>query len=446
MTQKFDYIVLGSGPAAYGLVTALKEAHSSQTVLIVDNDLFGGTCPNYGCEPKIFLEGAVRSVLISQQLQQRGIQTAAKIDWPALMATKKATFAPYPANAQAAFDSETVSTRQGTASFVDAHTVAVNDEQFTADKIVIATGVTANQLPIPGKELTHNSNDVLDLAELPQRVLFIGGGYVSMELATVLSAAGASVEIVEHAPHALGAFYQPHVNVVVKQMQARGIKFHFGQSVNAVTQTGTDFSVTTVEGDSYTADYVIDATGRRPNIDKLNLAAAGVETNRQGIIVDDHLATNVAGIYAAGDVVAKSPAVAPKLTPVAQFEGAYLTATDDEPIHYPVTGTGSFTFPQVAQVGVPVAEATADSRYHLKKMALSPDFAYAGTNDQDAELIGVFDHEQRLVGAAEVSQTATDDMNQLVSVIGLGLTAKDFQQKQILIFPTLGTKLKEFLA
>lgn len=323
MTKKFDYIVLGSGPAAYGLTTALKETGSTKTALIVDNDLFGGTCPNYGCEPKIFLEGAVRNVLIARQLQGRGLQHPATIDWPTLMATKKATFAPYPANAQAAFNTEYVQTLQGTASFVDSQTVQVNGQSYQADKIVIATGVKAHQLAIPGKELTHSSNDVLDLADLPQRVTFIGGGYVSMELATVLNAAGAEVTIIEHAPSALGAFYKEHVDVVVSQMKARGIKFHFGQSVNGVKRQGSAFQVTTAEGLQVATDYVVDATGRTPNVDRLNLAAAGVTNDRQGILVDDHLQTNVAGIYAAGDVVKKDPTIAPRLTPVAQFEGAY---------------------------------------------------------------------------------------------------------------------------
>ncbi|MGX6428717.1 dihydrolipoyl dehydrogenase family protein [Levilactobacillus yonginensis] len=446
MSNKFDYVVLGSGPAAYGLTTALKTSGSAKTALIIDNELFGGTCPNYGCEPKIFLEGAVRNVLIARQLQGRGIQHPAKIDWPTLMATKQATFAPYPANAQAAFQTDYVTTLQGTASFVDAHTVAVNGEHYQGEKIIIATGLKAHQLPITGSELTHNSNDVLALKTLPQRVTFIGGGYVSMELATVLNAAGADVEIIEHSPRALGPFYDQHVAVVVAQMEARGIKLHFGQSVDAVRQMTGGLAVSTAEGDTYHADYVVDATGRMPNVDSLNLAAAGVSADTQGIIVDDHLQTNVAGIYAAGDVVKKAGEVAPKLTPVAQFEGAYLAGDLAKPIAYPVTGTGSFTFPQIAQVGVAVTTAQTDDRYHLKKMALAPDFAYAGTNDQDAELIGVFDQSNRLVGASEVSQTATDDVNQLVSVIALGLTARDFQEKQIMIFPTLGTKLKDFLA
>jgi len=446
MTKQFDYIVIGSGPAAFGLTTALKEQQSTKTALIIDNDRFGGTCPNYGCEPKIFLEGAVRNVLIAQQLQGRGIQQAAKIDWSALMAAKQATFAPYPDNAQSAMTTDYVQTLQGTATFADAKAVMVNGQAYQADKIVIATGLKANHLPIQGQEYTHSSNDVLDLAELPERVTFIGSGYVGMELATVLSAAGAQVEVIEHSPHALGAFYPDHAAVVVKQMTQRGIRFHFGQSVNAVRQTATGFTVETAEGQHYDSDYVIDSSGRVPNIDRLALDVAGVATDRHGILVDDHLQTNVAGIYAAGDVISKDPAVAPQLTPVAQFEGEYLAAGTQAAITYPVMATGSFTFPQIAQVGMPVAAAVGNSDYRIKHLALSPDFAYAGTNDEDAELVGIFDQQNHLVGASEVSQTATDDINQLAGGIGSGQTVADWRQQQLYIFPTLASKIKYFLA
>jgi len=229
-------------------------------------------------------------------------------------------------------------------------------------------------------------------------------------------------------------------------MTQRGIRFHFGQSVNAVRQTTTGFTVETAEGQHYDSDYVIDSSGRVPNIDRLALDVAGVATDRHGILVDDHLQTNVAGIYAAGDVISKDPAVAPQLTPVAQFEGEYLAADTQDSIVYPVMATGSFTFPQIAQVGMPVAQAVGDSDYRIRRLALSPDFAYAGTNDEDAELVGVFDRQNRLVGASEVSQTATDDVNQLAGVIGSGQTVTDWRQQQPYIFPTLASKIKYFLA
>lgn len=444
--KKYNYIVIGSGPAAFGLTNELKESNSKQTVLVVDNDLFGGTCPNYGCEPKIFLEGAVRDVLIGQKLENRGIVAAPKIDWKTLMETKKKTFKPYPDNSKAGFENEFIDTKTGTAKIIDCHTVQIGDSKYDADKIIIATGMKPNKLNIPGNEYAHSSNDVLDLVELPKKMVFIGSGYVSMELATVVSAAGADVEMVEFSDKALGPFYQEHVKVVVDQMKQRGIKFNFGQAADQITETSDGkYIVHTAQGNSYDADYVVDATGRIPNVSSLNLDSLGIEHDRQGIVVDDHLQTSVEGIYAAGDVVKKSPLVAPKLTPVAQFEGAYIVSGNEAPISYPVTGTGSFTFPQIAQAGVSVTDAQASDDLRIEHFSLESDFAYAGTNDEDSELVGVFDKDSKLVGVSEVSQTATDDINLFVNVIGLGLDSKTWKEKVIYIFPTLASKIKGFL-
>jgi len=229
-------------------------------------------------------------------------------------------------------------------------------------------------------------------------------------------------------------------------MKQRGIKFHFNQAANNITKTDDGkYVVHTAQGNSYEADYVVDATGRIPNVSSLNLDELGIEHDRQGIVVDEHLQTSVEGIYAAGDVIKKNPLVAPKLTPVAQFEGAYLVSGTDKSISYPITGTGSFTFPQIAQAGVSVTDAQNDENYRIEHFSLESDFAYAGTNDEHAELVGVFDKSSKLVGVSEVSQTATDDVNLFVNVIGLGLDSKVWKEKIIYIFPTLASKIKGFL-
>ncbi|WP_125764265.1 FAD-dependent oxidoreductase [Companilactobacillus hulinensis] len=365
--NKYGYIVIGSGPAAFGLTNKLKEDNSKQTALIVDNDLFGGTCPNYGCEPKIFLEGAVRDVLIGQKLENRGIVAAPTINWKTLMETKKKVFKPYPENSKSGFENEFVDTKTGIAKIIDRHTVQIDGANYKTDKIIIATGMKPNKLNIPGNEYSHSSTDVLDMEELPKKMVFIGSGYVSMELATVVSAAGAEVEMIEFSDKALGPFYQDHVKAVVDQMKQRGIKFHFNQAANKITKTDdSKYVVHTAQGNSYEADYVVDATGRIPNVSSLNLDELGIEHDRQGIVVDEHF-------------------------------------------------------------------------------SLESDFAYAGTNDEHAELVGVFDKSSKLVGVSEVSQTATDDVNLFVNVIGLGLDSKVWKGKIIYIFPTLASKIKGFL-
>ena len=201
--QHYDEILIGSGPAAYKMSNLL--AKTDHQVLVIEGFEFGGTCPNYGCEPKIFLEGAVRNVLQSQQLVGKGVSHPATLDWHQLMQTKLDRFNPWPEETKEIIaQSHTV--ESGYAEFVDDHTVKVNGNTYQADHIIIATGQAPNILDIPGKENLHTSFDVLSLKELPQRMTFIGAGFVSLELATLVAAAGAHVTVVVHSDRVLREF------------------------------------------------------------------------------------------------------------------------------------------------------------------------------------------------------------------------------------------------
>lgn len=446
--KKYDYIIIGSGPAAYKFSEGMKK--SQKTVLIVEGDSFGGICPNYGCEPKIFLEGSVKTVLMAKQLLGKGIKEVSTIDWEELIERKKQIFRAYPANSIKGFNGNNSDTLHGFAKFIDKNTIEVNGEKISGDNIIIATGQKPNKLPIEGKELTFSSNDVFDLDHLPKDVVFIGGGIVSMELAVVLNAAGSNVQVVEFAHRPLTAFSSNHVNAVVEEMESQGITFHFNQAVSKVEKIEEKYFVSTKQGLKIESDYVVDASGRVPNIDKLNLDVIGVKTDKGGIIVDKHLETNIKGIFAAGDVVSKNPTISPKLTSTAQFEGEYLSKyllgkISDE-ILYPVIGSAVFTFPQVSQAGVLVDEARKSEEYKVIDYKLADyDFFYSGTNDYNAQLSLVFDKNNVLVGASEVSQTASDGINSFIHIIGLKLEEKEIKEKYLPVFPSIGYKIRDFL-
>ncbi|MBY7142496.1 NAD(P)/FAD-dependent oxidoreductase [Virgibacillus sp. NKC19-3] len=445
--KKYDYIVIGSGPVANSFSSELKD--SNKKVLIVEGDAFGGICPNYGCEPKIFLEGAVKTVLMSRQLSGKGISQPATINWEDLMKRKKQTFEAHPENAIKGMQSNHADTLIGTASFIDSHTLKVNGEEIYGEKIVIATGQKPNKLPIEGSELTFSSNDVLSLDYLPKNVVLIGGGYIGMELAVILNAAGAHVEIVEFADRALTAFYWEHVKDVVQEMEDQGIIFHFNHAVSNVEKNGEKYVVASKQGLTIETDYVVDASGRVPNIDNLNLDEVGIEHDRGGVLVNDYLETNVKGVYAAGDVVSKDPLVAPKLTPTSAYEGEYLSdyfeGKTDTPIKYPVIGSAAFTFPQIAQAGVSVSEALENEDYEVVHHDLTSDYFYTGTNDYNAKLTLVFDHNNRLVGASEVSQTAADDINNFIDIIGMDVDKREWKETFLPIFPAISYKTRIFI-
>ncbi|GEO68189.1 dihydrolipoyl dehydrogenase family protein [Levilactobacillus acidifarinae] len=444
--EKFDDIIIGSGPAAFMFSQGMQG--SQRKIAMIDQGNFGGVCPNVGCEPKIFLEGAVATVLTSRRLQGKGLATPATLDWPTLMARKKVLFGAYPDKAIKNYQASGITTIQGTAKFIDQHTVAVDGRRLQAEHIVIATGQVPNKLPITGSDLTISSNEVFNLDQLPQRVTFIGGGFVSMELAVILNAAGAQVDVIEYAERPLTAFNAPDVQIVVKEMTQQGIRFHFNQQVDQVQRTGAQYQVTTKQGLTVTTDLVVDASGRVPNVAQLNLEQVGVQVDRGGILVDQHLQTTVAGIYAAGDVVSKAPQVAPKLTSTAQFEGEYLSQylqkTTTAAIQYPVIATAAFTYPQVAQAGMSIATARQDPAYQVVEYPhlAGDDFFYAGTADENAQLTLVFDQTQQLVGISEVSQSAADDVDNFVHLIGLKLRRADFDQRYLPIFPASAYKLR----
>ena len=439
--KKYDDILIGSGPAAYKMANLL--AKTDRKVLVIEGFEYGGTCPNYGCEPKIFLEGAARTVLQSQQLLGRGISQPAKLDWEALMQTKLKRFDPWPGETRDIIK-KSHDVEDGYASFVDNHTITVNGHQYQADYIIIATGQTPNILDIPGKEYLHTSYDLLSLKELPQRITIIGAGFVGLELATFVAAAGAEVTIVVHSDRVLREFTKAEDEALVNAMKQRGIKFSFNTDTQKVSQGKDGLLVTTDHGEIQT-DYVLDATGRHPNIEKLALENTDIEYDRHGINVDGHLMTTVDGVYAVGDVVNRKQ---PKLTPVAEFEGQYLfdylTGKTDQDIVYPTIGQAAFTFPEVARAGVNPDDVAGDSQYQVKTVSLKYGSLYAGQNDQISTLTLVF-KDQQLVGASEIGDYAADDINNFLPIIGLKINGDEYRQKVMAIYPTLGDKVAGLL-
>lgn len=269
-----------------------------------------------------------------------------------------------------------------------------------------------------------------------------------MEMATLLAAAGSQVSIVEFLSRPMMAFSEKHVMNTVEEMKKRGIRFYFNQGVseikNEIKKNDDQFEVITSIGTKLTADYVVDASGRIANVDKLGLENTDVQLSKRGsIIVDDYLETNAKGIYAAGDVIEKKQ---PALVPTAHFEATYLgdqlINNKHDPIHYPIIGASVFTFPQVTQVGVSVDEARENNDYTVVDMdnMFRTDMEYAGKNDQSAKLSLVYNKKHELVDAAESSQNAINDLNGIIPLIGLKITKEQLNNSYQLIFPAINFK------
>ncbi|MFD1411906.1 dihydrolipoyl dehydrogenase family protein [Lapidilactobacillus gannanensis] len=437
MTDKYDYEVLYLGTGHGTFDGAAPLAATGVSVAAIESDLIGGTCPNRGCNAKIALDEAVKVTRESERLAKI-LEGQLQINWTENITHKQQIIQPLPADLSKRMTDAGVTIIKGHAQFKDEHTVIVDDHQeITAEKIVIATGLKPHRLAIPGSELAHDSSDFMNLEKLPAQITIIGAGFISLEFATMANAAGSDVTIITHGNQVLRKFYQPYVELIIADLTKRGVKFIRNASVQSFAKVGDQYQVTYGAQQQLVTDWILDATGRIPNLDKLALDKAGVKFDQNGVFVNDHLQTNVASIYAVGDVIASDQ---PKVTPSATFESKYLTklfsgATTD-PIEFPVIPTVVFTSPRIAQAGISVAEAQ-EKGYQITENNLADYWYYQVDRETIAKSIQIHDHDGRLVGITEISDQAPDAINALLPAVEFKFN-RDQIERLVGLFPTIG--------
>lgn len=434
-TYDYDVLYIGSGHGTFD--GAIPLGAKGFKVGVIEQDLIGGTCPNRGCNAKIVLDSPV--ALKRHLADVHHIVTGeTTIDWAANQAHKRAVISGLPAFIQGLLDGHSVDVIFGQGQLLDAHTVLVAGQNKTADKIVIATGLRPNRLDIPGSEFAHDSEDFMNLTAMPKRMTIIGAGYIGMEFATMANAAGAEVTVLMRGSQALRAYHQPFVAQIMADLTKRGVTFVTDTAVTTIDQHRDHFIVRGDEGFEMQTDWILDATGREPNIESLNLAKVGVKYTPKGIVVDQYLRTNVPSIYAAGDVIDKTQ---PKLTPTAIFESKYLmhlfAGETSAPIDYPVVPSVVFTSPRLAQAGVTVAEAEAHpDQYVIEKHHVPDDWYRQVEQETMGDNVLIFDQKHTLVGATEVSHRADDVINALLPAITFQYGAEEIE-RLIHVFPSI---------
>lgn len=438
-TNQFDTIIIGGGVG--GMAAANGLAAAGKKVAVIENDLWGGTCPNRGCDPKKVLVGAVEAKHAVTQLNGKGFSLDPKINWPDLMRFKKTFTDPVSKQSKKSLDSAGIETIDGTAEFVDAHTLTVNGETLTADQFIIASGAKPSILPIKGKEYFLTSDDFLSLEEMPEKITFIGGGYIAFEFASIASAAGAEVHIVHHNERPLKAFDKEHVNTAIKQLEEKGVVFHYNIESSQIEKQGSSFVLSDDKDFSLTSDLIFCTTGRIPNIDELKLENAGVKTNKNGVEVNDYLQTSNEAIFACGDVIAKSKG---KLTPFSSFEASYLvsylTNKTNKEISYPTIPTIVFTSPKIAQTGISSSEAS-EEEYAISSIDATSWYTYHRTNEPVSKIKIITNRQTGLLaGASCVNQEAEELINYLSFLIDKNVSAKEVSQL-IFAYPSVASDL-----
>src|SRR5713226_9549367 len=221
MERQYDLVVVGTGVTS-GVASRCREA--GWTVALVDSRPFGGTCALRGCVPKKILVSAAEAVNGARDLADKGVPAKAlTIDWPELMRFKRALVDPTPERTEQTWAKMGIEQFHGRARFVGPTTLAVGSDRLTGRRVLIAAGAMPAPLRFPGAERLATSEDVLNLDRLPSRVLFVGGGYISFELAHVAARTGADVTILHRGPRPLKTFDPDLVDLLVPRTRRLGI-------------------------------------------------------------------------------------------------------------------------------------------------------------------------------------------------------------------------------
>ena len=352
----YDFFVMGAGSG--GVRACRIAANHGARVAVAEDRYLGGTCVNVGCVPKKLLVYASHFADDFEDAAGFGWTVGErKFEWSKLIANKNDEIARLNGIYQTMLEGSGVKIINGTVRLVGAHTVAVGDDRYTAEYILVAVGGWPVVPDIPGKELAITSNDAFFLDDLPERVLVVGGGYISVEFAGIFHGLGAQVTQLYRGPLFLRGFDDDLREFLAGEMRKKNIDLRFDTNITALAKADGAIEATLTDGSTLEADVVMYATGRAPMTANIGLEAAGIELNRKGaVVVDEYSKTSVDNIYAVGDVTDRI-----NLTPVAIREGHAVADTlfggkPSKADHVDVP-SAVFSQPPMGTVGLTEAEA-----------------------------------------------------------------------------------------
>ncbi len=446
MGKRFDLIVIGTG--AGGATAAYKCRKAGWEVAIIDSRPFGGTCALRGCDPKKVLVGAADLIDWIRRMEAKGVSaTEAKIDWPSLMRFKKTFTDPVPENREKEYAKAGIAAFHGRTRFLDQTSLQVDHDTLSGRFILIAAGAKPATLGISGEPHLTTSDQFLELEQLPQRIIFVGGGYISFEFAHVAARAGAQVQILHRGVRPLEGFDADLVEQLVEATRELGIDVRLNTAVEGVEKDSDHFAVKASSENAeqtFEADLVVHGAGRVPDIDDLDLEKADIKREEKGVSVNEYLqSVSNAAVYAAGDAAASSGL---PLTPVASMEGHVAASNMLNGNHrrpnYAGVSTVVFTIPPLASVGLQeeaaikqglkfkVNQEETSGWYSSRRVALK----HSGFKTL------VEENSHRILGAHLLGHNAEEAINIFALAIRYGLKAEDLKT-MIYAYPTSASDL-----
>jgi glutathione reductase (NADPH) len=438
-----DLFVIGGGSG--GVRAARVSAQHGARVMLAEEYRVGGTCVIRGCIPKKLLVYASRFRAEFEDAAGYGwTLEKSSFDWPTLIANKDKEIARLEAAYVATLEKAGVTIVKTRAVVADAHTVRLaTGERVRPATILIATGGAPTYGdPIPGVEHAISSNEAFHLPSLPRQVVIQGGGYIAVEFAGIFAGLGAHVTLVYRGENILRGFDDDVRAHLRMDMEKHGIRVFTGCKVAAVERNDSLFSVHLSSGNRVSADCVMFATGRAPNVTRIGLQETGVALARNGgVAVDEYSRSSVANIYAIGDVTNRV-----NLTPVAVREGHAFADTvfggKPTAVDHANVPTAVFSDPEVGVVGMTEAQARAGlARTDVYKAMFKPLKATLSGRDTTVLIKLVVDGlTDRVVGCHIVGEGAAEMIQVAAITVKMGAKKADFDAT-VALHPTTAEEL-----
>ena len=429
MTQNvpFDVAIIGGGPGGY--VAAIRAAQLGARVALVEKDRLGGACLHRGCIPTKALLRTAEALLESKHASTVGVAVNdATVDFAAMMAWKKRAVAQQADELEKLIAWRKIAVFRGEGRLVGPDSIKVGDELLAAGKIIIATGSLPSRLSIPGANLPGvlTSDQILELDAMPESLVVIGAGVVGCEFASIFSALGARVTVLEVLPRILPPVDEEIARRFQQILRSQGVTIHTKASLQEIRAQDDRLRLLFALGEEHqevVADRVLMAVGRRPSSDALE--AAGLALRDGSVTVNDRLETSVDNVYAAGDVLGLY-----MLAYVASYQGIIAAENalgGSRQADYRAVPTCVYTLPEIASVGLREEEARAQGvPYKVSRFPFSA-LARAQLLGQPLGLVKLICEEPsgRLLGVHILGPRATDIIGEGVLALRMGATAQD---------------------
>jgi len=445
-----DVLIIGGGPGGY--VAAIRAAQLGGKVTIIEKDKLGGTCLNRGCIPTKTLIERTKLLNKLQHLNLGPGTDKPRIELKEIMQTKQSTVDKICKSTQRLLDSYGIEILQGTARIVGQKEVEVKEDagtnRFTARKLIIATGSSPAILPIPGgaTEGVLSGEKMLEISDVPDRLVVVGGGSIGVEFACIFNALGTKVTILELMPQILPNEDTDMSQFLRQLLENRGIEIHTEAKVEEISSKGSaELSVRFSEGGQEKVvggNRVLASVGRKPNIENLGLDNMNITLERGWIKTDNHMQTNNPNVFASGDVAGKY-----QLAYVAWAEGivaAENAMSKNSEIDYSVIPKCTFSDPQLASVGLTENQARSKGmNVKVGFFSFSDNSRALTLGEEDGGIKIVTDSDSgEILGAQIMGAEACELIGGMALALKLEATIQDLGD-MICVHPTLFEVIKE---